>query len=83
MEEAFVLIKVQQDESRADPEFMNCVKKEIAKLKGVKEVRGVFGLYDFIAKVEADSVKDLGILVTKDMKNIKGVVQTDTMVVGF
>ncbi len=83
MEEAFVLIRVQQDVSSHDPEFMNSVKQKLAKLQGVKRVSGVFGIYDFIAIVETKSVEELGILVTKNMKNIKGVVQTDTMVVGF
>lgn len=83
MEEAFVLIRVQQDVSSPDPEFMNSVKQKLAKLQGVRKVKGVFGIYDFVAEVETKSVEELGVLVTKNMKNIKGVVQTDTMVVGF
>jgi DNA-binding Lrp family transcriptional regulator len=83
MEEAFVLIRVQPELSTPDPEFMNTVKQKIAKLEGVKQVKGVFGIYDFVALVQTKTVEDLGILVTKNMKNIKGIVQTDTMVVGF
>lgn len=83
MEEAFVLIRVQQDPSYLDPEFMNSIKKELAKIEGVKEVKGVFGIYDFVAIVQTNTVEELGRLVTRTMKNIKGVVQTDTMVVGF
>lgn len=83
MEEAFVLIRVQQDPSNLDPEFMNSVKKMLTEIEGVKEVKGVFGIYDFVAVVQTKTVEELGTLVTRTMKNIKGVVQTDTMVVGF
>jgi len=83
MEEAFVLIRVQQDPSGSDPDFIHTVKQKVAKLQGVKQVKGVFGIYDLVAEVETKSVEELGILVTKNLKNIKGVVQTDTMVVGF
>jgi DNA-binding Lrp family transcriptional regulator len=83
MEEAFVLIRVQQDSSNLDPEFMNSVKKELAKVEGVKEVKGVFGIYDFVAIVQTETTEELGKLVTRTMKKIKGVVQTDTMIVGF
>lgn len=83
MEDAFVLIRVQQDPSHLDPEFMNSIKEELAKIEGVKEVKGVFGIYDFVAIVHTETTEELGRLVTKTMKKIKGVVQTDTMIVGF
>ena len=83
MEEAFVLIRVQQDPTSSDPDFLFSVKQKIAKIQGVKEVKGVFGIYDLVAVVETKSVQDLGILVGKNLKNIRGVTQTDTMVVGF
>lgn len=78
-----MLIRVQQDSSNLDPEFMNSVKKELAKVEGVKEVKGVFGIYDFVAIVQTETTEELGKLVTRTMKKIKGVVQTDTMIVGF
>lgn len=83
MEEAFVLIRVQQDPSNLDPELMNSIKKELAKIEGVKEVKGVFGIYDFVAIIQTETTEELGKLVTRTMKKIKGVVQTDTMIVGF
>lgn len=83
MEEAFVLIRVQQDPSSSDPDFLHSVKQKVEKLQGVKQVKGVFGIYDLVAVVETKSVEELGILVTKHLKNIRGVTQTDTMVVGF
>jgi DNA-binding Lrp family transcriptional regulator len=83
MEEAFVLIRVQQDPSSSDPDFLHSVKQKVAKLQGVKQVKGVFGIYDLVAVVETKSVEELGILVTKNLKNIRGITQTDTMIVGF
>jgi DNA-binding Lrp family transcriptional regulator len=83
MIEAFVLVSVKQDASSPDLDFMNNVKKEIAKLKGVKEVSGVFGLYDFVVRVETQTPEEMGALVTQTMRRIKGVSQTETMVIGF
>lgn len=81
--EAFVLVSVKEDASRPDLDFMNNVKKEIVKLKGVKEVNGVFGLYDFVVRVETETPEEMGILVTQTMRMIKGVTQTETMIIGF
>lgn len=81
--EAFVLISVKQDASSPDLDFMNNVKKEIVKLKGVKEVNGVFGLYDFVIRVETETPEEMGTLVTQTLRRIKGVTQTETMVIGF
>lgn len=83
MIEAFVLVSVKEDASRPDLDFMNNVKKEIVKLKGVKEVNGVFGLYDFVVRVETETPEEMGILVTQTMRMIKGVTQTETMIIGF
>jgi DNA-binding Lrp family transcriptional regulator len=81
--EAFVLVSVKEDASHPDLDFMNNVKKEIVKLKGVKEVNGVFGLYDFVIRVETETPEEMGILVTQAMRAIKGVTQTETMIIGF
>jgi len=81
--EAFVLVSVKEDASRPDLDFMNNVKKEIVKLKGVKEVNGVFGLYDFVVRVETETPEEMGILVTQTMRIIKGVTRTETMIIGF
>ena len=78
-----MLIRIQQDPSSSDPDFLHSVKQKVAKLPGVKQVKGVFGIYDLVAIVESKSVEELGILVTKNLKNIRGITQTDTMVVGF
>ncbi len=83
MIEAFVLVSVKEDASSPDLDFMNNVKKEIVKLKGVKEVNGVFGLYDFVVRVETETPEEMGILVTQTMRIIKGVTKTETMIIGF
>lgn len=83
MIEAFVLVSVKQDASSPDLDFMNNVKMEIVKLKGVKEVNGVFGLYDFVVRVETETAEEMGTLVTQTLRRIKGVTQTETMVIGF
>lgn len=83
MLEAYVLIKVIQTESTPDLDFIMNVEKRIAELKGVKQVKGVFGLFDFIASVEAQTPEELGILVTQTLRNVKGVAQTETLIVGF
>jgi DNA-binding Lrp family transcriptional regulator len=81
--EALVLIRVQQVTMNPDLDYMQTVKEQITKLKGVKGVKGVFGLYDFVASVETETPEELGILVTHTIRNVKGVAQTETMVVGF
>lgn len=83
MVEAVILFRVQHVTSNPDLDSMQAIKEEIAKLKGVKEVKGVFGLYDFVALVETETPEELGILVSQTIRNIKGVARTETMVVGF
>jgi len=80
MAEAFVLVRVGSSETLS---FMNTVKEEICKVKGVKEVQGVFGRFDFVVKVEAKTLLELGNLVTDCIRSIKGVVNTETLVIGF
>ncbi len=83
MIEAFVLVRVNPMRLDEASNFMETVKSEIAKVKGVKIVKGVFGRYDFVATVEAETPSELGILVTNTIRNIKGVAETETLVVGF
>jgi len=80
MVEAFVLIRVGTGE---ELNFARTVIEEISRIKGVKEVYGVFGRYDLIAKVETKTLEDLGNLVTDKIRGIKGVLTTETLVIGF
>lgn len=63
--------------------FMKTVKEEISKIRGVKEIFGVFGRYDFVVKVETRTLEELGNLVTDKIRGISGVVTTETLVIGF
>jgi DNA-binding Lrp family transcriptional regulator len=83
MIEAFVLVRVQPVRLDEASNVMKTVKEEIAKVEGVKEIKGVFGRYDFVAIVGLRTSQELGTLVTNTIRNIKGVAETETLVVGF
>jgi len=80
MVEALVLVRTGSSETL---NLMKTVKEEIRKIKGVKEVYGVFGRYDFAVKVETKTTEELGNLVTDCIRGIHGVVYTETLVIGF
>jgi len=77
--EAFVLIRVGTGE---ELNFARTVKEQISRIRGVKEVYGVFGRYDLIARVEAKTLEDLSNLVTDKIRGIKGVLTTESLVIG-
>ena len=70
MVEALILIRVGSSETM---NFMKTMKEELCRIKGVKDVYGVFGRYDFVAKVETKTLEELGRLVTDSIRGIKGV----------
>ena len=78
--EAFVLVRVGSSEAL---NFMKTVKEEISKIRGVKEIFGVFGRYDFVVRVETKTLEELGNLVTDKIRGINGVLTTETLVIGF
>ena len=80
MVEALVLVRTGSSETL---NLMKTVKEEISKVKGVKEVYGVFGRYDFAVKVQTKTTEELGNLVTDCIRGIRGVVYTETLVIGF
>ena len=80
MVEAMVLVRVGSSENL---NFIKTVKEELSKVKGVKEVNGVFGRWDFVIKLETRTLVDLGNLVTDCVRSIKGVESTETLVMGF
>jgi DNA-binding Lrp family transcriptional regulator len=80
MVEAFVLVRVGSSEAL---NFVKTVKEEICGVKGVKDVYGVFGRYDFVVKVETKTLEDLGKLITDSVRGVKGVIFTETLVIGF
>jgi len=78
--EAFVLVRVGSSEALG---FMRTCKEGIGKIKGVKEICGVFGRYDFVVRVETKTLEELANLVSDTIKSICGVSTTETLVVGF
>lgn len=80
MVEALILVRVGSGETA---NFMKTVKEHLCKIKGVTEVFGVFGRYDFVARVQTKTLSDLGNIVTDCIRGTVGVVATETLVIGF
>jgi DNA-binding Lrp family transcriptional regulator len=80
MVEALVLVRVGSGEAM---NFMKTVKQEIGKVKGVKKVYGIFGRYDFAVMIETKTNEEMGNLVTDCIRGIRGVVYTETLMIGF
>jgi DNA-binding Lrp family transcriptional regulator len=78
MIEALVLVRAGSSETL---NLMKAIKEQIYKVKGVKEVYGVFGRYDFVVKVEAKTTEELGNLVTDCIRGISGVTYSETLVI--
>ena len=57
------------------------VLKELRSIENVKEVHFVYGVYDIIAKVEAESMKELKEIVTFKIRRLNDVRSTLTMTV--
>jgi DNA-binding Lrp family transcriptional regulator len=57
------------------------VLKELRKLSNVKESYVVYGVYDIVAKVEADSMDKLKEIVTWKIRRLDKVRSTLTMIV--
>ncbi len=71
---AFVLVQAQLGRSRS-------VAKAITKVRGVKMVHAVTGLYDVIAYLEIRDMTTLSELVMKKVQSVKGVERTHTAIV--
>ena len=71
---AFVLVQAQLGRSRS-------VAKAIERVKGVKMVFAVTGVYDVIAYLEIRDMTSLSELVIKRIQSVKGVERTHTAIV--
>jgi len=71
---AFVLINA---EIGAEDEVLN----ELRKIKSVKEAYIVYGVYDIVAKVEAESMDKLKDMVSWHIRRLDKVRSTLTMIV--
>lgn len=58
----------------------NNVAEIIRKMDGVLDVAQLYGEYDIIAKVEKESMEDLQQFLIKNIRNIKEVEKTSTMI---
>ncbi|MFX0150323.1 MAG: Lrp/AsnC family transcriptional regulator [Candidatus Hodarchaeota archaeon] len=71
---AFVMVNAEIGE---EEEVFRYLTEEI----GVEEAYVVYGVYDLIAKVSADSMKNLKDLVINQIRQAKGVRSTLTMII--
>ena len=55
--------------------------RELKKLPGTVEVSGVYGVYDIVAKVSADTMEKLRETITWHVRKIENVRSTLTMIV--
>jgi len=71
---AFVLVQAQLGRARA-------VSRAVERVKGVKMVFAVTGVYDVIAYLEMRDMSTLSELVIKKIQSVKGVERTHTAIV--
>ena len=74
MPKAFVLMNA---ELGSEDSLVN----ELKKLDSVKEVYQVYGVYDIVAQVEADTMDKVKETITWKLRKINGVKSTLTMIV--
>ncbi len=72
MNAAFVLINA---ELGAD------ISKELKGIPEAKQIYGVYGVYDYVVRLEADSMEKLKDVITNKIRRMKGVRSTLTMMV--
>jgi DNA-binding Lrp family transcriptional regulator len=74
MPKAFVLMN-------ADLGSEDSIVNELRKLEGVKEVYQVYGVYDIVAQVEANTMERVKETITWKLRKLNGVKSTLTMIV--
>jgi DNA-binding Lrp family transcriptional regulator len=74
MSVSYVLINV-------EPGSEEEVLKEVRKVPNVKECHRIYGIYDMIAKVEADSMDGLKEIIAWKIRRLPGVRSTVTTMV--
>ena len=73
MPKAYVLINTVPD---VEEEFL----QELRGIEGVKEADSVYGIYDFVAKVEADSLEKVKEIITWKIRRLKDVRASVTLI---
>ena len=74
MPKAFVLMN-------ADLGSEDSIVNELKKLEGVKEDYQVYGVYDIVAQVEANTMERVKETITWKLRKLNGVKSTLTMIV--
>ena len=74
MDSAYILINV---ETGSEVEVLESLRK----IENVREAHGVYGVYDVIARVEADSMERLKEIITWKIRRLDKVRSTLTMMV--
>jgi len=64
-------------------EWSKETKDQLKQIAGVDEVYGVFGRYDLVAMVEAETWEKLTILVTDKIRSVPGVQTSETLTIVF
>lgn len=75
MQRAFVLIKSETSPSGND------LLDRLKAVEGVKEAHYVYGLFDVIVKVEANSDRELHRIITRGIRRLRHVQSTITTIV--
>ena len=55
------------------------VLSDLLKIHLVKEAKGTFGYYDILVKIEASSEKEIEMVITKKIRDVKNVNTTTTL----
>jgi len=72
MAEAYVLINCELGNEES-------VISKLKSIQGVKEVHGIFGAYDILAKIESDRVENLREIITWKIRKIDNIRSTLTL----
>ena len=64
-----------------DPGTQTTVTKELKSIQKVREVYLTYGVYDFIVKIEAETQEELKEVITYQIRALRNVRTTLTMVV--
>jgi DNA-binding Lrp family transcriptional regulator len=73
MPKAYVLINTVPD---VEEEFL----QELRKIEGIREATSVYGIYDFVAKVEGDSLEKVKETITWKIRRLKDVRASVTLI---
>jgi len=77
---AFILVRVGTSEQL---NTAKAAKEDMLKVKGVKNVYGVFGRYDLVVQVEAQSLDELSRIIMDNIRAMSGVLSTESLIIGY